>query len=237
MCGRYASYLPPDFIARLFGTVNPLPNFKPTWNVAPTQDAMVVRQDGESGDRHLDILRWGLIPSFTNDLKAARKPINARCETVAKTQMFKQAFAKRRCLVPVTAYYEWRHDPSGKTPFAIALEDGEPLAFGGVWEEWRSPDGETLRTFATMTTEANPELALIQHRMPVIIEEADWRVWLGEDEGDVQALLRPIPADRFRVWPVGRKMNSVKNDGPELLDPLPEAEPELALGTAPQDRS
>ena len=104
MCGRYASYLPPDPIARLFGT----------WNRAPTQDAMVVRRDEEAGERHLDILRWGLIPWFTTDLKSARKPINARCETVAKTPMFKDAFARRRCLVPVTAYYEWRHDPSGE---------------------------------------------------------------------------------------------------------------------------
>jgi putative SOS response-associated peptidase YedK len=130
--------------------------------------------------------------------------------------------------VPVTAYYEWRHDPTGKTPFAIARKDGEPLAFGGVWEEWRSADGEMLRTFATMTTEANPELALIQNRMPVIIEKADWRVWLGEEDGDVNALLQPLPAERFKVWPVGRKVNSVKNDGPELIEPeTPSAEPAL----------
>ena len=201
--------------------------------MAPTQDAMVVRREVGSGERHLDILKWGLIPWFTKDAAKARKPINARCETVAKTPMFKDAFAKRRCLVPVTAYYEWRHDPSGKTPFAIAYKDGEPIAFGGVWDEWHSPDGETLRTFATMTTEANAELALIQERMPVIIEKADWRIWLGEEEGHVEALLTPLPFDRFRVWPISRKVNSVKNDGPELLDPLPE--PELALESSPAD--
>jgi putative SOS response-associated peptidase YedK len=225
MCGRYASYLPPDVIARLFGTVNPLLNVKPTWNMAPTQDAMVVRRDEESGDRHLDILKWGLIPSFTKDVAKARKPINARCETVAKTTMFKNAFAKRRCLVPAAAYYEWRHDPSGKTPFAIARKDGDPVAFGGIWEQWRSPDGEVLHTFATMTTEANPELSLIQERMPVIIEKADWPLWLGEEDGCIEALLRPLPADRFRVWPISRKVNSVKNDGPKLIELLPEPEP------------
>ena len=228
MCGRYASYLPPEAIGRLFGTVNPPPNLQPTWNLAPTDDAPVVRL-AATGERHLDVLKWGLVPYFTKELKKARKPINARAETVATSAMFKDAFVARRCLVPAAAYYEWRHDPSGKTPFAVAREDGEPVAFGGVWEEWHSPVGETLLTFATMTTDANPELALIQDRMPVIIEKADWRSWLGEEGGDVEALLRPLPADRFRVWPVGRKVNSVKNDGPELLELQATGSDEAAL--------
>jgi hypothetical protein len=111
MCGRYASYLPPEFIARLFGTVNRPPHPKPTWNMAPTQDALVVRWDLESKERHLDVLRWGLAPYFTKDLKTARKPINARSESVATSGMFKAAFGHRRCLVPAAAYYEWRDDP------------------------------------------------------------------------------------------------------------------------------
>ena len=128
----------------------------------------------ETGERRLDVAKWGLVPFFTKDLAKARKPINARSETVARSPLFKEAFARRRCLVPAAAYCEWRHDPSGKTPFAIARSDGEPVALGGMWEAWRS-DGETLRTFATLTTEANRTLALIQDRMPVIIERADWR--------------------------------------------------------------
>ena len=107
----------------------------------------------------------------------------------------------------------------GQDPFAIARQHGEPVAFGGVWDEWHSPDGETLLTFATTTTTANPELALIQERMPVILEKADWKLWLGEEIGDVQSLLRSLPAHLFLVWPVGRKVNSVKNDGPGLLTP------------------
>ena len=120
------------------------------------------------------------MPYFTKDLKKARKPINARSETVATSGMFREAFAKRRCLVPAAAYYEWRDDPEGKTPFAVARVDGDPVAFGGIWEEWKSPEGETLRTFATITTDANSQLAAIQDRMPVIIETADWPLWLGE---------------------------------------------------------
>ena len=197
MCGRYASYLPPEFIARLFGTVNPLPNLQPTWNLAPTDDAPVVRL-AATGDRHLDVLKWGLVPYFTKDLKTARKPINARSETVATSGMFKVAFAKRRCLVPAPAYYEWRDDPEGKTPFAVARVDGDPVVFAGVWEDWRSPNGEELHTFSTITTDANRQLAVIQDRMPVIIEKVDWPIWLGEAAGDFAALMRPAPENALR---------------------------------------
>jgi putative SOS response-associated peptidase YedK len=104
-----------------------------------------------------------------------------------------------------------------------------PFALGGMWEEWQSPEGETLRTFATLTTDANPPLALIQERMPVIVERVDWKVWLGEEDDDVTALLRPLPADRLRIWPVARTVNNVRNDGPELLVPssLPVGQPVL----------
>ena len=228
MCGRYASYLPPDAIARLFGTVNPLPNLRPTWNLAPSQDAPVIRL-AANGERHLDVLKWGLVPSFTKDLKKARKPINARSETVAISGMFRAAFVKRRCLVPAPAYYEWRADPDGKTPFAVARVDGDPVVFAGIWEDWRSPDGETLHTFSTITTDANRQLAAIQDRMPVILERVDWPVWLGEVEGDVTALLRPLPEGLLRTWPVDKKINKVGHDGPQLLDQQQEAEPALPL--------
>jgi putative SOS response-associated peptidase YedK len=217
MCGRYASYLPAEFIARLFGTVNPLPNLQPTWNLAPTDDAPVVRL-AANGDRHLDLLKWGLVPYFTKDLKKARKPINARSETVATSGMFKAAFARRRCLVPAPAYYEWRDDPEGKTPFAVARVDGDPVVFAAIREDWCSPDGEELHTFSTITTDANRQLVAIQDRMPVIIEKVDWPVWLGEAEGDVATLMRPAPEDALRVWPVDKRVGNVKNDGPELLE-------------------
>jgi putative SOS response-associated peptidase YedK len=170
-----------------------------------------------NGERHLDVLKWGLIPYFTRDLKTARHPINARSDTVARSGMFKAAFAERRCLVPATAYYEWRDDPAGKTPFAIARLDGEPVVFGGIWEHWESADGHRLNTFATITTEANQQLSMIQPRMPVIIEKADWPVWLGEVEGDVLALLRPAPEDVLRLWLADKRVGNVKNNGPELL--------------------
>jgi putative SOS response-associated peptidase YedK len=220
-----------DAIARLFGTVNPLPNLQPTWNLAPTDDAPVIRV-AANGDRHFDVLKWGLVPYFTKDLKKARKPINARSETVATSGMFKGAFAKRRCLVPASAYYEWRDDPQGKTPFAVARLDGEPIVFAGIWEDWHSPEGDVLRTFSTITTVANRQLAAIQDRMPVILEKADWPIWLGEAEGDVRALLRPLRVGLLRAWPIDKRVGNVRNDGPELLKRQEEPEAELALGAS-----
>jgi putative SOS response-associated peptidase YedK len=224
MCGRYASFLPPEFIARLFGTTNPLPNLKPTWNMAPTMSAPVVRRHPESGERHLDLLTWGLVPSFTKDLKTARKPINARAETVANSGMFRTALAKRRCLVPAAAFYEWRATPDGKIPHAIARADEDPLAFAGIWEGWRSADGDVLRSFAIITTEANAQMSALHSRMPVILEQADWSLWLGETDSGAEMLLRPAPEGILRIWPVDKRVGNVRNDGPDLLEPyvLPE---------------
>jgi putative SOS response-associated peptidase YedK len=129
--------------------------------------------------------------------------------------------------VPAPIYYEWRADPDGKTPFAVARVDGEPVAFGGIWEVWKSPEGEYLRTFATITTDANRLVGQIQDRMPVIVEKADWPIWLGEVDGDPITLLRPAGEGVLRFWPVDKKVGQVRNDGPELIEPVPEIEPTL----------
>jgi putative SOS response-associated peptidase YedK len=217
MCGRYASFLPPDLIARLFGTKNALPNLRPTWNMAPTMQAPVVRRHPESGERHLDALTWGFVPAFTKVLKEGRRPVNARAETVMTSGMFRGAFARRRCLVPAAAFYEWQAGTGGKTPYAIARADGDPLAFAGIWEGWRSEDGDILRTFAIVTTTANAQMAVLHERMPVILEKADWAGWLGEVEVDPATLLRPSTEGILRIWPVDKRVGNVRNDGPELL--------------------
>ena len=218
MCGRFASTMPPDAIRALFRTAGPAPNLPSSWNVAPTQDAMVVRRHPETGERRLDLLRWGLIPSWTKDLKAARKPINARSETAGSSGMFKAALEARRCLVPVDAFYEWRTMPDGKQPYAIARRDGAPLAFAGLWEGWRSLDGEGIRTFAILTTAANATMAQLHERMPVVLEPETWPKWLGEEEGDAPALMSPAADGVLRLWPVSRAVNSVRNNQPGLLD-------------------
>ena len=218
MCGRYASFLPPDAIARLFRTQNPLPNMPPSWNVAPTQEAMVVRLHPQTRQRHLDLLNWGLVPHWTKDLKAARRPINARAETVATSAMFRAAFAERRCLVPADLFYEWQATPTGKRPYAIARHDGAPLALGGLWEGWRGPGGEILRSFAIVTTAANAEIAPLHERMPLVLEPADWPAWLGETDRAAAALLRPAQAGTLRLWPVSTRVNNVRNNDASLAE-------------------
>ena len=165
MCGRYIATTPPEELRRLFGTVNDLPNWEPTWNMAPSQLGPVVRLHPGTGARHLDLLRWGLIPHFERDSAHARMLNNARAETVAKLPSFRGAFAARRCIVPAEAFYEWKRDGKLKQPFAIARADGAPLAFGGIWESWTDPaNGDVTRSFAIVTTDSNATMAPITMR-------------------------------------------------------------------------
>jgi putative SOS response-associated peptidase YedK len=218
MCGRYATLLPPDAMARLFATVNPPPNFSARWNVAPTQLAPVVRLHPETRARHLDLLRWGLVPHWAKDPKATRQPINARSESAASTPMFRDAFARRHCLVPADAFYEWQVVDGQKRPWAIARADGAPLVFAGLWEGWRGADGTVIRSFTILTTDACPALAALHERMPVVLERDDWGLWLGERAGEAAALLRPSAA-AFRTWRVSTAVNNVRNDSAALLEP------------------
>ena len=216
MCGRYASTRSLDELRKLFATTNPVPNFAPTWNMAPTRLAPVVRRHPQTGQRNLDLLRWGLIANWTKDPKATRQPINARAETAATSPMFRDALARRRCLVPIDAFYEWQADGPAKKPFAIARADGATIAAAGLWEGWRGPDGEVLRTYTILTTAACPALRHLHERMPVILEPAAWARWLGDEEGDWASLMRSSEAE-FRVWRVSTAVNNVRNDAPELL--------------------
>ena len=229
MCGRYVSSMAPAELANIFDVAGELPNYEPSWNVAPTNRRPVVRRHPNTGERRLDLLTWGLVPNFTKDLKSARKPINARAETAATSGMFRGALARRRCIVPADLFYEWKTEPDGKQPFAIGRRDRRPLAFGGLWESWVQPDGALLRTYAIITTDANADVAGLHHRMPVVLEEADWPVWLGVDAGPAMALMRPAPSETLRMWAVPRTVNSVRNDGPELIEPIPDG-----AGAAPE---
>jgi putative SOS response-associated peptidase YedK len=221
MCGRYVQTMPADAMRELFRTAGALPNLAPSWNVAPTQSAPVVRRHPETGERHLDPLRWGLRPRWAKAEKGAREPINARAETVATNGMFRQAYAERRCLVPADAFYESKVEPGGKQPMAIAPRSGEGMAFAGLWESWRGEGDEIVRTFAIITTDANTPMQAVHDRMPVILAPDDWAVWL---EGYDQApLLRPAPDDLLRFWPVSKAVNSPRNNGPELLVEQPQA--------------
>ena len=227
MCGRYLNKLPVAEIARIFGTRNTLPNYPERFNVAPTDPVLAVRFNAKTKERSLDALRWGLVPHWAKDLKIGSRMINARAETVATMPAFRDAFQSRRCIIPASGFYEWKKTGGAKQPYAIVPE-GDPLfAFAGLWENWRdraAVEGERaewIRTCAIITGEPNELVAPIHNRMPVMLPRGAWSRWLGEESADkdeLLALLKPFPAERMRAYPISTKVNSVKNEGPELLD-------------------
>ncbi len=223
MCGRYASKNSAEDLAERFHATGRLPRLSPSWNIAPSQEAPVIRRHPQTGERRLDLLRWGLLPHWTKDPKSARRPINARAETIASSTFFRDAFAARRAIVPADAFYEWKREGDQKQPFAAARADGDILAMAGLWEGWRGPEGEIVRSFVIVTTPANAEMAEVHDRMPAILEPADWEAWLEGDPEAASALLRPAPAATLRLWPVSRRVNAPTANGPELLAPLASA--------------
>ena len=227
MCGRFVQLTPPAALAALFGVDPahaPLPNVPPRYNAAPTQDLMVVRRNPETGRRHLDLLRWGLVPSFARDSSGGGRLINARSETVAEKPTFRSAWrARRRCIVPADAFYEWKAVDKRRQPFLISREDGRPMAFAGLWEGWKDPaTGQWLRTFTILTCAATERLRALHERMPVILPEPDIKAWL--EGGDATALMRPFPGEALQLMPVSSEVNAVRNEGPQLLSPLPDCE-------------
>lgn len=224
MCGRAHQNRSLAELAQLFGCNNPLPNLPARWNAAPTHDLAVVRFNPKTGERSLDALRWGLVPVWAKDLKIGVQCINARAETVESKPAFRDAFARRRCLVPLDGFYEWEKLPGGgKQPWAIGMADGSPLVVAGLWENWKSPEGAWTRTFAVLTTDANPLLRPIHPRMPVILDAADWPAWLGQQAVDrtaLMAMMRPFPEARMRAWRVSDRVGNIRNDDPSLLEPL-----------------
>lgn len=243
MCGRYFLQRDPAGLADHYGRPEAagVPNFPPNWNVAPTQDMPVLRRHPETGERRLDILRWGLVPRWAKDASGGAWLINARAEGMAEKPSFRDAFAKRRCLVPADGFYEWLTptEAEGKTrtkdpkqPYAVALANGEPMSLAGLWEGWKDPDGNWLRTYSVITTEANEKQRPLHHRMPVILPREAWGAWLGEETADAETLLgllRPCPPEWLACWPVPKRVNKVaENDASLILrDPGVEAPPGL----------
>lgn len=223
MCGRFAQRLPSHLLMNLYETRPFMANVPPNYNVAPTQTAMVVRAATEDLDREIALPKWGLIPWFSETGKMDKPTFNARCETVASSPMFREAYKSRRCIVPADAFYEWKKLGEGpkplKQPYAIGRADGEPLVLAGLWETWKPKDGgEPVRSFTIITTTANATMAEIYNRMPVILAPDDVPVWLGEERGDPSALMRPCPAEWLKVWKVSARVGNVKNNDEGLLD-------------------
>jgi putative SOS response-associated peptidase YedK len=186
MCGRFALKSPPAKLVERFG-LDECADFAPRYNIPPGTDIPVIRQSPE-GKRVLHLLRWGLVPHWAKDPSIGNKLNNARGESVAEKPSFRDAFRRRRCLIPADGFYEWKTEGKVKQPYFISLKSGEPLAMGGLWESWRRPDGEILRTACIITTGPNDVMEPIHDRMPVILRTEDWQAWLEAPVEDIQSL-------------------------------------------------
>ena len=229
MCGRVALFTPPVRLARLLDAALAAgiePEGHPSWNVGPQRRLFAVTQHG--GVRTLDRYRWGLIPSWAKDPSIANRLFNARGETVAEKPSFRSAFAKRPCVIPVDGFYEWDHRPGQqKQPHFFTRVDGEPLLLAGLYERWRDPeapeDQAPLATCTIITTTPNDDMEGLHDRMPVVFEHSDVRTWLDvEDYGadERAAMLRPAPKGTLHHFGVDKAVGSVRNDGPELINPV-----------------
>ena len=225
MCGRIIQKSGPLQLAIVEGldvVDSRYGNVPPRYNGAPSQEMLVIRQNHQTGERSLDLLKWGLIPYWIDDPKGGRKPINAKAETVSRLPMFRDAYQRRRCIVPVDGFFEWQATKGGKQPYAIAMKDGSPFGIAGIWENWKEPaTGEWIRTFAIITVPANPLVAKIHDRMPAILTPDSYDRWLGT-EPDPKELMISFPAEPMRMWPISRRVNKPENDDAALLEPVPE---------------
>jgi putative SOS response-associated peptidase YedK len=217
MCGRYTLKTNQLDVATLFD-VKPLPDWRPRYNVAPTQMVACVRQK-DSG-RELVRLRWGLIPGWAKDPKIAYSLINTRSETAATKPSFRSAMKRRRCLIVADGFYEWKKVGKAKIPIHFHLRYGEPFAFAGLWEFWKPKDGDPIESCTIMTTEANTLVAPYHDRMPVILPKLHYEHWLDpkdEDSDKLLALLVPFPDSKMTATPANPIVNTPKNDNPECL--------------------
>jgi putative SOS response-associated peptidase YedK len=225
MCGRARLSSDVSEIKLVFSIPpdRPTPNIAPSWNVAPTDPLPVVRFDAKAGEPSLDLMRWGLVPFWAKDIKVGFANINAKAEGIEGKPAFREAFQRRRCLVPVDNFYEWKKTAAGKQPYAIALADRGLMALAGLWETWRSPAGERVRSFAIITTTPNELCAELHHRMPVVLKSAAWPAWLGDEPADapqLKALLAPYSSEEMVAWPVSPRVGNVKNNDPRLIEPI-----------------
>ncbi len=224
MCGRYSQTQTGEAIAIAFGLPQ-TPDLAPRYNVAPGQDIAVIGRANAQSPRQLKFLHWGLIPHWATDHRIGYKLINARSETAATKPSFREAWAKRRCLIPADGFYEWQKTIAGKQPFYCQMVDQRPFAFAGLWERWRSPRGEVITSCTVLTTRANSRLESIHERMPVILPPEDYEQWLDPtvtDAQPLQRLMQPYDAKSMQHYAVSQRVNKPGPDHPDCLQPLDE---------------
>lgn len=216
MCGRFVIELPVDAMAKLFAAApaNNLP-MVPNFNVCPTTQVHVVSL-GETG-RRLGAMRWGFLPHWYKSPTDGPLLINARAETIAEKPAFRAACRERRCILPISGFYEWTRDGEVRLPWYITRRDGAPMALAGVWQNWGEDHAPTC---AVVTTGANEPMSEIHHRMPVVLEEGDWGKWLGEEGKGAALLMKASDNDVLRFHRVDKAVNSNRASGPQLIEPI-----------------
>ena len=227
MCGRMTQQRPTSELAEIFDAEDRIDAPGGRFNLAPTDEAAVVVQREDA--RAIVPYRWGLIPHWSDSPKTGNRMFNARSETLDRNPAFRYAFAKRRCLIPTDAYYEWKRVGKLRQPYAFVRPDGRPIALAGLWAGWKDEDtGEVIRSFTIITTSANEMMAPIHDRMPVMLPEGAWERWLdpgrleGEALAELKGLLVPSGEDWLELFPVSRRVNDVRNDGPDLVERIPD---------------
>ncbi|MBL8566211.1 MAG: SOS response-associated peptidase [Hyphomicrobiaceae bacterium] len=217
MCSRYSFTSPPEAVRSYFGAFV-REEFPPRYNIAPTQPVHIVRNNAR-GVRELELVRWGLIPSWVKDPREFSTLINARSETAAEKPSFRASMRHRRCLVPTDGFYEWTGEKGHKLPHLIRPRGGGLMAMAGIWDHWIGADGSEIETMAILTVAANRTMAPIHDRMPAIIAPGQFDLWLDVSSGTstiATAMLAPAPDDLLEVVSVSPRLNNPRNEGPEL---------------------
>ena len=220
MCGRYRLSRSKELLAEHFN-VEPDDDWEPRYNIAPTQNVPVIRQRPDEPKRLGSQMRWGLIPAWAKDASIGFKMINARAETVAIKPAYRDVLRKRRCLIPADGFYEWVKDGKAKTPLCFTMADNSVFAFAGIWDSWRSPEGQTIESCSIITTTPNALLADIHDRMPVILTGDAYDPWLDpgfQKAGAICDLLKPFDQALMRRYEVSSRVNLVKNDDPACAE-------------------
>ena len=236
MCGRYTLTSSLEDLQRRFGFLAEDLAYEPNYNVAPTQGVLTVAN--REGERRARYMRWGLVPSWSKDLSGGHKMINAKAKTLESRAAFRTAYRKRRCLVLAYGFFEWGKGGKGKAPLYVTLRSHEPFAFAGLWEWWRAPSGEVVRSCTIITTDPNPLIEPLHDRMPVILPDEAEALWLDpmtENLEVLRPLLAPFPAESIESYLVSALVNSPKNAGPECIEPsamlpLPQSGPSAGAG-------
>jgi putative SOS response-associated peptidase YedK len=229
MCGRFTQQRPASELAEIFAAEPLADELGARFNIAPTDDAFVVVQRDER--RAVTAYRWGLVPHWATDLRTGSRMFNARAETITTSPAFRDSFQRRRCIVPVDSFYEWRRLGTIRQPYRVVRDDGRPLALAGLWAGWHDSATDAVRrTFSIITTTPNAAIAGLHDRMPVILPDDTWERWLAPvlaEPAELLGLLVPTEDVALRIHAVGRGVNDVRRDGPDLIEPL-EAEPDAA---------